>query len=158
IAAVWLGAARLRAGGQLRSAALVLLIAGAGILSPIALALLGADYLAPRNLVAAMIPVTALLALAMATPAAGRLGAALAALAVAGFLAITIDVDLSPRLQRGNWRGVARVLSGQRGAPSARASAISTVELAGAPLPYYLPDRKSTRLNSSHGSTAYAVC
>ena len=88
IAAVWLGAARLRAGGQLRSAALVLLIAGAGILSPIALALLGADYLAPRNLVAAMIPVTALLALAMATPAAGRLGAALAALTVAGFLAI----------------------------------------------------------------------
>ena len=30
------------------------------------------------------------------------------------FLAISIDVDLSPRLQRGNWRGLARALRGGR--------------------------------------------
>ena len=36
--------------------------ARAGWLIPLALAVLGADYLAPRNLVAAMVPVSALLA------------------------------------------------------------------------------------------------
>ncbi len=50
------------------------------------------------------------------------------------FLAITIDVDLSPRLQRGNWRGVARALG--RGDPD---RVITTVELGAAPLEYYLP-------------------
>jgi hypothetical protein len=96
--------------------------------------LLGADYLAPRNLVAAMIPVTALIAVLAATPAAVRAGVALSAALLLAFLAITIDVDLSPRLQRGNWRDVARALGG-----GGEARAITTVELGGAPLEYYLP-------------------
>ncbi|HUA75860.1 MAG TPA: glycosyltransferase family 39 protein [Solirubrobacteraceae bacterium] len=109
-------------------------IAAFAVLAPIVLAALGADYLAPRNLVGAMLPVTVGLAILLAA-AGPRLGALLAALAAAAFLAISIDVDLSPRLQRGNWRGVAELLVKGEG----RARAITTVELGAAPLEYYLP-------------------
>jgi hypothetical protein len=94
----------------------------------------GADYLAPRNLVAAMIPVSAVIAVLVASPSSGRLGTALATAVVLAFLAISLDVDVSPRLQRGDWRGVADVL---RGGPGERV--ITTVELGAAPLEYYLP-------------------
>jgi mannosyltransferase len=116
-----------------RGALIALALAALGILTPVLLALFGADYLAPRNLVAAMIPVTALIAVLAATPAAARVGLALTAALLFAWLAITIDVDLSPRLQRGNWRDVARALG------SGEARAITTVELGGAPLEYYLP-------------------
>ena len=53
---------------------------------------------------------------------------------MAAFLAVSIDVDLSPRLQRGNWRDVARALGG-----GTSERVITTVELGAAPLEYYLP-------------------
>jgi hypothetical protein len=112
----------------------MLAIAAAGVLTPLLMAVLGADYLAPRNLVAAMIPVTVLIAVLAGWPRAGALGLAALALTAAGFLAITVDVDLSPRLQRGNWRDLARVIGPARGP-----RAITTVELGSAPLEYYLP-------------------
>src|SRR6185437_13987740 len=58
----------------------------------------------------------------------GWVGMALAGLVALLFLALTIDVDLSPRLQRGDWAGVAKLL---RASPRARA--ITTVELGAAP-------------------------
>jgi mannosyltransferase len=106
------------------------------VLVPIALAALGADYLAPRNLLGAMIPLTVLLAIVLAAIEGAR-GAMLAAASAAAFLAISVDVDLSPRLQRGNWREVAKLLRqdglGARGV-------LTTVELGAAPLEYYLPE------------------
>ncbi|HEY2398063.1 MAG TPA: glycosyltransferase family 39 protein [Solirubrobacteraceae bacterium] len=117
-----------------RRLAMVLSIAVFGILAPIVLVAFGADYLAPRNLVGAMIPVTAVIACALVWPGTGRAGMVLAALLAVAFLLLTIDVDLSPRLQRGNWRGVARVLRF-----GARERVITTVELGGVPLEYYLP-------------------
>jgi mannosyltransferase len=127
-----------------RAALMCALIAAGGILIPVALAILGADYLAPRNLVGAMIPVTALLAVLAASPATGRVGMALVLLAALGFLAITLDVNLSPRLQRGNWREVAHVL--RRGAPD---RAITTVELGAAPLEYYMHGLRNLAPGSS---------
>jgi mannosyltransferase len=118
---------------RMHSMLMVLSIAACGVLIPVALVAFGADYLAPRNLVGAMIPVTALIAAAFAWPGTARAGTALAAALAVTFLVLSIDVDLSPRLQRGNWRGVARVL--RVGAP---ARAITSVELGGAPLEYYL--------------------
>ena len=85
-------------------------IALAGVGLPLLLALAGADYLAPRNVIAAMIPVTVLIALLATWPRAGVAGLIALALSAAGFLTITLDVDLSPRLQRGNWRDLARTL------------------------------------------------
>ncbi len=112
----------------------LLAIAAAGVLTPLAMALLGSDYLAPRNLVAAMVPLTVLIVLLGCWPRSGALGLAALALAAAGFLAITLDVDLSPRLQRGNWRDLAKIVGA---GPGPRA--ITTVELGSAPLEYYLP-------------------
>jgi mannosyltransferase len=112
----------------------LLMITATAVLAPILLAVVGADYLAPRNLVAAMVPLTALFGFVLASPQLGRAGPALAAVTAAAFLAISIDVSLSPRLQRGNWRGVARAL---RGSPPPQV--ISTPQLGAAPLQYYLP-------------------
>ncbi|MCW3025403.1 MAG: rane protein-like protein [Solirubrobacterales bacterium] len=142
--------------GLERGAAIALLIAAAGILIPIALVAFGADYLAPRNLVAAMIPVTALIALLVVPAAAGRIGVAFGATIALAFLAISVDVDLSPRLQRGNWRGVANVLAGGR-----VDRAITTVQLGGAPLQYYMPGlhslaRGATVTVSEIDETGYA--
>ncbi len=126
-----------------RAALTMLLLSACGVLIPIALVAFGADYLAPRNLIAAMIPVTALIALITVANRTGSVGAALAALIALAFLAITVDIDLSPRLQRGDWRGLAHVIGhapAATGAPGpASARAITTVELGAAPLEYYLP-------------------
>jgi mannosyltransferase len=119
-----------------RGALIALAIAACGVLLPILLVAFGLDYLAPRNLVAAMIPVSALIAVVVTARRAGRVGTAFAALIAVAGLAITIDVDLSPRLQRGDWRGVAKTL--RRGAPVGE-RVITTVELGAAPLEYYLP-------------------
>lgn len=134
-----------------RAVWLTLSIAGFGVLAPIVLAGLGADYLAPRNLVGAMIPLSVLIAVLLAAiepggaeraaqprGAVARLlapGALLAATIVAAFAILDVDVDLSPRLQRGDWREVARTLARDGGG----ARAITTVELGAAPLEYYLP-------------------
>ncbi|MGA9876329.1 MAG: hypothetical protein WBQ21_11020, partial [Solirubrobacteraceae bacterium] len=59
---------------------------------------------------------------------------ALAGLLALAFLALTVDVALSPRLQRGDWSGVASVLRSAQ-----PAHAVTTVELGSAPLEYYLP-------------------
>lgn len=129
-----------------RGAWIALSIAAFGVLAPLVLAVLGADYLAPRNLVAAMIPVTVLVAIALAAidlpradsrapaRAAPPIGAMLAGACAAAFLALSLDVDLSPRLQRGNWRGLALAL-----AHGSSDRTITTVELGAVPLEYYTP-------------------
>jgi 4-amino-4-deoxy-L-arabinose transferase-like glycosyltransferase len=127
-----------------RGALIALSIAAAGVLTPIVLVAFGADYLAPRNLLAAMIPLTALIAVLVAAACTGRVGLALGAAIAVAFLAVTVDVNLSPRLQRGNWRDVAKVL---RAGPSDRA--ITTVELGGAPLEYYIRGLRNLPRGSS---------
>jgi mannosyltransferase len=122
-----------RSNAGLQGVLITLVIAACGVIIPIVLVGFGADYLAPRNLVAAMIPVTAVIAVVSVWPGTGRTGIALAALIALAFLAISLDVDASPRLQRGNWRDVAKALRGQP-----RERAITTVELGSAPLEYYL--------------------
>jgi mannosyltransferase len=127
-----------------RGALMAALIFAGGVLPPIVLVAFGADYLAPRNLVAAMVPLTALCAVLILARGAGAAGVALLVCVALAFLVITVDVDLSPRLQRGNWRGVARVLHG-----GAAARAITTVQLGAAPLEYYLPGLRNLRRGST---------
>jgi hypothetical protein len=133
LAGLGLGCGRGLARSEERGALIALALAAGGVLLPILLVAFGADYLAPRNLVAAMVPVSALIAVVATARSTGRGGLVLAGVIAIAFLAISLDVDLSPRLQRGNWRDVARALG--RG-PSDRA--ITTVELGAAPLEYYL--------------------
>jgi hypothetical protein len=179
--------------GLRRGAWVALSITGFGVLAPIVLVGFGADYLAPRNLVGAMIPLSVLIAILLAAidtspapgaapddahagsrprtasddpsagsrrraapdhasagsrqhgaPAWSRPGALLAATILAAFTIVTVDVDLSPRLQRGNWRDVAHALG-----PETRPRAITTVELGAAPLEYYLPPLDNLARNTS---------
>jgi mannosyltransferase len=145
LAGLGLGLWRVLTPPEERGALIALAIAAGGILIPIVLVAFGADYLAPRNLVAAMIPVTALIAVIVPSQRAGRAGIALAATIAVAFAAISLDVALSPRLQRGDWRGLASVLRGHGhrlttgAAPVAGRRVITTVELGAAPLEYYLP-------------------
>jgi mannosyltransferase len=131
-----------------RAVVITATIAAAGILLPLALVAFGSDYLAPRNLVGAMVPLTALVAVLGTAPQARRAGPALLAAGAVAFAAIAVDVDLSPRLQRGDWRGVADALRAPL-AGRAGARAITTVELGSAPLEYYLPGLHNLRRGRS---------
>jgi len=127
------------------------------VLIPLVMALLGADYLAPRNVVAAMIPLTAMIAVIAAAPASGRVGLALVALIAAAFLAITIDVNFNVRLQRSDWRDVAAALrltppgsgASARAAGDSLARVITVEELGSAPLEYYLPPLHNMAANTT---------
>jgi mannosyltransferase len=122
------------------AALLALGLAACGVLIPVAMALAGADYLAPRNVVAAMIPLTAGIAVILAARRTGPTGMAFVGVIAVAFLALSVDVNLSPRLQRGDWRGLAWAIGrGAIGGPPALERAITTVELGSAPLEYYLP-------------------
>jgi 4-amino-4-deoxy-L-arabinose transferase-like glycosyltransferase len=118
-----------------RGALVALVLAGCGVGLPLVLVAFGADYLAPRNLIGAMIPLTALLAVVIGARRTGWAGMALGGVAALAFLAICVDVALSPRLHRGDWRGVANTL---RSVAAQRV--IATVHLGSAPLEYYLPE------------------
>jgi hypothetical protein len=117
-----------------RGAAIALALSACGVGLPLLLVALGADYLAPRNLIGAMVPLTALLAVVLAARRAGWVGMALGGLAALAFLAVCVDVDLRARLQRGDWQGVAKALHGAGGQ-----RVLATVHLGSAPLEYYLP-------------------
>ncbi len=145
---LWRGLERLECFGAL----LALALAACGVLIPLLAAVLGADYLAPRNLVAAMIPVTAAVAVTVTARRTGRSGMVVAAIIGLAFLAVSVDVDLSPRLQRGDWRGVARALSRTPGGGVESRGVrrvITTVELGAAPLEYYLPPLHNLREGAS---------
>ena len=117
-----------------RGAAIALWLSVCGFGIPLVLALGGADYLAPRNVLGAMVPAAALIAVLATWPRTWPFGAALLALGTAGLLAITLDINLSPRLQRGDWRGLARTLPA--GGPE---RAYTTVLFGSAPLEHYIP-------------------
>jgi len=120
--------------GEGRAVTLLILLGAACLILPLALALGGADYLAPRNVIVAWVPLTGALAVVLSGRQAGRAGTVLAALICFAAAAVLVVIDLSPRLQRGDWQGVAAALKG--GAPD---RAVVTVELGSAPLEYYLP-------------------
>ena len=120
--------------GERRTTGVLVGLGAAGILVPLVLVAFGADYLAPRNLIAAWVPLTAALAVVLTSRRAGRAGIALAALTCAAGAGVVAAIDLTPRFQRGDWRGVAGAL--RAGAPD---RAIVTVELGSAPLEYYVP-------------------
>jgi uncharacterized membrane protein len=119
---------------ELRAARLAAAVGGAAILAPVALALLGFDYLAPRYLVAAWVPLSAVLAVAIGAlrpPLSLATGAAVCL----AFLAVDLAVVQRPQLQRGNWRWAAARLRSRPAVP--RALVVSS--LGGLPLRYYLP-------------------
>ena len=150
LAAVFLAYLLLRRGAltraQIEAGALVLGLGVVAILIPLALALVGTDYLAPRNLIADWVPLCAALALVLA--AGGRAGVLLCVVICLSGAGVLVATELDPRLEPADWNAVARAL-----APGSRERAIVTVELGAAPLEYYLPHLQlrylSRRLSAS---------
>lgn len=133
---------------ELEGLSLMLGLGAVAILVPLALALAGKDYFAPRNLIAAWIPLSAAFALVLGAARAGRLGAVLALMVCVVSATVLVATGLDHRLQRGNWSAVAQALRS-----GSQDRAIVTVEDGSAPLEYYLPALRlrylSRRLSAS---------
>jgi len=118
---------------ELEGALTMLVLCGTAILAPIALSIVGIDYLTPRNLIASMVPLTVLAGIVLGSRSTGLAGFVCALAAIAAMLLVTLDVSINHRLQRGDWRGLAAGITGDH---STRA--ITAVHLATTPLQYYL--------------------
>ncbi|MBS1885950.1 MAG: glycosyltransferase family 39 protein [Actinobacteria bacterium] len=126
---LWRGGPRER-----RAAGLALAIGGGAIAVALLFAAAGKDYILARNLIVALVPLLAVAAVGLGMPRAGRLGIALGAALAAYWLAFAVYVDVSPVLQREDWRSVAAAI----GPPSARPRAIVAFEQGDEPLSFYL--------------------
>jgi mannosyltransferase len=130
--------ARASADGELgrrrRAVWVTLAVTAAGVLIPLAMAVAGADYLAPRNLVGAMVPFSALIAVLATWPAPrDALGPTLLTVALLALLGVTLTVELDAKYQRSDWRGIVKAL------PAGNMRAMVVNELGSAPLRYYTP-------------------
>jgi mannosyltransferase len=119
-----------------RERALVLAVLGAvGIALPLLAALATADYLNARNVLPALVPLLAALAVGCSASVLPRAGLALLGALCALSLAIVVTVAADAQYQRPDWRGLARAL-GQRDAMRALVVSPANGELA---LRYYRP-------------------
>jgi hypothetical protein len=123
-------AAALRRGWPVRGWRLAIALAGAALAVPLAAKAVGADYLFPRNLIAAWVPLAVVVGTAAAWP---RVGPLIVAGLCAAFLALTISVDLDTKLQRADWRGAARTIG-----PATGPRAVVAPAVGDDPLAYYL--------------------
>jgi mannosyltransferase len=121
--------------GERRAAGRMLAIAAVTVAAPLALALLaaGKDYVLARNLLPALVPLLAAVAVGFTLRRARHAGAALAAVLIAYSLGFSIWASASPSLQRPDWDAVAAKL-GEPEAPRA----IVAWKLGAASLRYYL--------------------
>ena len=126
-------------GRERRGAALLAGLAAASILVPVGLAELGRDYIVPRNLIGAWVPLSILIALGCLAPRARVAGLLLLAGTVGGFIWADVRTAGDAALQRPPWHGVADVLGP---APVPRAIAASDGNFATEPLSIYLPEAR----------------
>jgi mannosyltransferase len=118
-----------------RAAGRMLALAAATVAAPLALALPvpGWDYVLARNLLPALVPLLATVAIGSTLRRARRAGALLVAILVASSLGFAVWASASPSLHRPDWEAVAAKL-GEPRAPRA----IVTWTLGEASLRYYL--------------------
>jgi uncharacterized membrane protein len=123
---------------------LVAAIAAAALAAPLLAKVVGIDYLFPRNLIEAWVPLVVALGAAATVPRVGPL--AIAALC-ATFVALTIAVDVDTKLQRADWRAAAHAIG-----PATQPRAVIVPAVGDDPLSYYLPH--ASRL--AHGGARVA--
>ena len=119
-----------RAGGMVLTIGVGVALLASGV------ALAGKDYIVERNLLPALIPLAAVVAVGFGASGARRTGAVCAALLCAYWLAFDVHVTRTPNLQRPDFRD----LTEQLGAPTAP-RAIVTWKLAADPIQFYLSGR-----------------
>jgi uncharacterized membrane protein len=103
---------------------------------PLVLAIVGADYVITRNLIAAMVPLVVLAGVASTRKRAGP--GLIAALCLTGVVAF-VGVELTPADQRDDWRAIARAIAPVEG-PYATAVVVDPASGA-LPLAIYAPLR-----------------
>jgi mannosyltransferase len=126
---------RRRAGRERRAAARPFLLFAAAVGIPVFLALLAAskDFVLARNLIPALVPLLAAIAIAVSSPTSRRLGAVVGALLFAYSLGFCVLASTDEQFQRPNWSAVAEHIGAPRGP-----RATVTWTLGEAPLRYYL--------------------
>ena len=113
------------------------LVLGLGVCALTAVAaLVGKDYVVERNLLPALVPLLAAVAVAFAVTGARRIGLLLAVALCAYWLAFDVHVTQTPNLQRPDFRTVTRRL----GPALTHRRAVVTWKLAADPVRYYLHD------------------
>jgi mannosyltransferase len=95
-----------------RGGTIALVVGGAGLLVPIALAVVTLDYVFPRNLIASLPPLLVALAAGLTSTGARRTGLALLALLCALFAVALVKIGTDDVLQRDDWRAAAAELEG----------------------------------------------
>jgi uncharacterized membrane protein len=121
--------------GPTRHRAIVIGAAGAAaVVAPAVLALIGPDYLLPRNLLAAWLPLWLAIAVGFATPRAPREGVLAAALLCAIGVVVVIATATNGAYQRDNWRAAAESL----GNPDEPRAIVVTPASGRIPLLHYL--------------------
>ena len=112
-------------------------LAGAAIVAPLVLALIGPDYLIARNVIAALVPLAVAVAAGFATSRAGI--AAAAGVCAIGVVQV-IAVNTQERYQRDNWRAVGEFI-GRADQPRA---VIVTPASGNIPMSHYLQGGQKT--------------
>jgi hypothetical protein len=119
-----------------RRGAAIALVVGLGVLALAGVAaLLGKDYVIERNLLPALVPLAAVVALGLGTVRLRGAGVLVGMALCAYWLAFDIAVTQTPNLQRPDYRAVANELG-----PARVPRAIVSWRLAGDPLRWYLDD------------------
>ncbi len=125
-----------------RRGAIALGAVGLGSMAlPIALAIVGLDYVNPRNLIGAVVPLLAAAAIGFGTRRAWVTGAVAAATGVLLFGAVDVAVLASAQMQRPDWRGAAAAIG-----PAGKPRILVVNHNGDDPLDYYLG---STKLESA---------
>jgi 4-amino-4-deoxy-L-arabinose transferase-like glycosyltransferase len=127
----------LRGSPQERSSAGVSLVLGLGIPALAGLAAVsGHDYVVERNLLPALLPLVAVVAVGFSTASAWRLGAALAVGLCLYWLAFDVYITRKPNLQRPDLRALSQEIG-----PAKVPRAVVSWKLAAEPIRWYLPGR-----------------
>jgi len=127
-----------RASRQERDGALAAGVVGGGALGlPLLLAVLGLDFINPRNLIGALVPLLVVLAVGFGSRGAGEAGLAAGAATCALFACVVVAVNVSAQMQRPDWRGAAEAL-----ASGGKPRVLVVPRNGDDPLSYYLDARK----------------
>jgi len=116
-------------------------VSGGALALPLMLAVLGLDFMNPRNLIGALVPLLIVLAIGFGNRGAGKAGLAAGAATCALFAGVLVAVDVSAQMQRPDWRGAAKAL-----VSTGEARVVVVPRNGDDPLAYYLDAQKSARL------------
>jgi mannosyltransferase len=112
-------------------------VSGGALVLPLLLAVLGLDFINPRNLIGALVPLLIVVAIGFGSRGAGKTGLTAGAATCALFAGVLVAVQVSAQMQRPDWRGAAEALASTGEAP------VFVVPRNGDdPLAYYLGARR----------------